>query len=248
MADHDHADRLPREVALQPGRGGDVEVVRRLVQEHHVGALQEQLRQHHPRLLPAGERPGLSGEVRRREAEATEDLLDPVVDRVGVLMLQAIPQLVVPPRGPVAVGVVLRLGHLAGRLLHLALEVQERRQARSSYRHQGLVRPEVRLLPEQADPDPRPPEQVAVVRRVQPRHEPHQGRLARPVRADQADPLAGPDLEPEVLEDRVARVLPAQAGRGDEDHRSRARRVGRRSVRIPPRLEDRGPGANGSLR
>ena len=57
VTDDDHADRLAAQVAFEPGGGGDIEVVRRLVQEHQVGAFQEQLRQHHPRLLAPRKRP-----------------------------------------------------------------------------------------------------------------------------------------------------------------------------------------------
>ncbi len=56
MAHDDHRDGLPRQVALEPFGRGDVEVVGRLVQEHQVGAFQQQLGEHHPRLLAAGER------------------------------------------------------------------------------------------------------------------------------------------------------------------------------------------------
>ena len=41
MADDDHRDRLARQVVLEPLGGLDVEVVRRLVEEHQVGALEQ---------------------------------------------------------------------------------------------------------------------------------------------------------------------------------------------------------------
>ncbi len=69
-----------------------------------------------------------------------------MVDRVGVLVLEPVVELVVAPGGPVAVVVVLGLGHLLGGLFHLLLDVEQRGQARSGDRHQRLVRPEVRLL------------------------------------------------------------------------------------------------------
>ena len=72
-------------------------------------------------------------------------------------------ELVVPAAGALAVGLVLGLGHLLGRLLELALEVHERRQARPGHVHQRLVRPEVGLLPQQADPDSRADVDVAVI-------------------------------------------------------------------------------------
>ena len=64
------------------------------------------------------------------EAQAGEDLLDPVVDRIGVLVLDLVVQRVVALGGPLAVGVILGLGHLLRGLLQLVLEVDQRRQAR----------------------------------------------------------------------------------------------------------------------
>ena len=156
VADDDHRHRLPRQVVLEPGGRLDVEVVRGLVQEHQVGALEQQLGEHQPRLLAARERPGRTVEVGRREPQAAEDLLDAVVDRVGVLVLEPVVQLVVAAAGPVAVVLVLGLGHLLGRLLELALQVEERGQARPGHVHQRLVGPELGLLAQQADPDAGP--------------------------------------------------------------------------------------------
>ena len=100
VADDDHRHRLPRQVVLEPLGRLDVEVVRGLVQEHQVGALQQQLGEHQPRLLAAGERRRRAVEVGLGEAEAGEDLLDAMVDRVGVLVLELVVQLVVAPARP----------------------------------------------------------------------------------------------------------------------------------------------------
>ena len=157
MAHDDHRHRLPRQVALEPFGRGDVEVVRRLVQEHHVGALQQQLGEHHPRLLAAGERATPSRwNSDSAKPRPDQDLLDPMVDRIGVLVLDLLVQRVVAARGPLAVGVVLGLGHLLRGLLQLVLKVDQRGHARLDDVDQRLVRREVGLLPQQADPDPRP--------------------------------------------------------------------------------------------
>ena len=65
---------------------------------------------------------------------------------------------------------------------------------------------------------PGPDVEAAVVGLVVPGEDAHQRRLARAVGPDQADPLAGADLELQAVEDRVARELPAQVIGGDEDH------------------------------
>ena len=69
-----------------------------------------------------------------------EDLLDAVVDRVGVLVLEPVVQLVVAAGGAVAVGVVLGLGHLLRGLFQLALEVDERGEPRPGDGHQASGR------------------------------------------------------------------------------------------------------------
>ena len=48
-----------------------------------------------------------------------------MVDRIGVLMLDQLVQVVVSPSGPLAVGVVLGLGHLLGGLLELVLQLHQ---------------------------------------------------------------------------------------------------------------------------
>ncbi len=219
---HDHhRDRLARQVALEPLGRGDVEVVRRLVEEHHVGALQEQPGQHHPRLLAAGERQRVAVELRLGEAQAREDLLDPVVDRIGVLVLDLLVERVVAERGPLAVGLIVRLGHLLGGLFQLVLELDQRRQARLDDVDHRLARREVGLLPQQADADARPAVEIAVIGPVVAGQELHQRRLAGAVGSDQPDALARPDLERQVLKHRIAAELPAESLCRDEDHGSR---------------------------
>ena len=70
VADDDHRHRLPRQVALEPFGGRDIEMVGGLVQEHQVGALEQEPGEHHPRLLAARERAGRPVEVRFGEAAA----------------------------------------------------------------------------------------------------------------------------------------------------------------------------------
>ena len=51
------------------------------------------------------------------------------------------------------------------------------------------------LLPQQADADPGPDEELAVIGLIDAGQDLHQRGLAGAVGADQADPLAGADLE-----------------------------------------------------
>ena len=55
VADDQHGLGLLDEIIFEPARGVDVEMVARLVEQHHVGRGQEQLGQHQPALLAATE-------------------------------------------------------------------------------------------------------------------------------------------------------------------------------------------------
>ena len=63
MADDDHRHGLAGQVAFEPFGRGDIEMVRRFVQEHQVGAFEQELGEHQPRLLAAGKRRRLAGET-----------------------------------------------------------------------------------------------------------------------------------------------------------------------------------------
>ena len=173
VADDDHRDRLARQVAFEPFGRRDIEMVGRLVQEHQVGAFQQELGQHHPRLLAAGKRGRRAVELGLGEAEARQHLLDPVIDRIGILVLDLAVELVVPPPGPFAVRRVFGLGHLGGGFLELVLQIDQRREPRLDDLHQRLAGLEAEFLAQQADPDSRA------------------GRRAGRNRADPAAPGAG---------------------------------------------------------
>ena len=72
-------------------------------------------------------------------------------------------ELVIAARGPLAVGLVFGLGHLLRGLLELVLELDQRGQPRLDDFDQRLAGLEVGLLAQQADPDARPDEEVAVI-------------------------------------------------------------------------------------
>ena len=113
-------------------------------------------------------------------------------------------QLVVAPLGPLAVGRVFRLGHLLGGLLELVLQVDQRGEPRLDDLDQRLAGLEVGLLPQQADPDSRPDEELTVIGLFQAGQDLDQRGLAGAVGPDQADPLAGANLERQLGEDRIA--------------------------------------------
>ena len=68
---------LPRK-SLEPGPGLEIEVIRRLVEEHYVGVLEEDLGEGDAHLPATREFPQGSVEVALAEAETLEDLADSI--------------------------------------------------------------------------------------------------------------------------------------------------------------------------
>ena len=66
MCDHQHRARVVGQERLQPLDGVDVQVVRRLIKEEHIGGRHQRARQHHPSAPPARE----AAERARRPAAA----------------------------------------------------------------------------------------------------------------------------------------------------------------------------------
>ena len=155
----------------------DVEVGRRLVQENERGVLCERLRQGHALLLAAGQ-PG-DGAVRQRgEVDGGQGGVDALAVRLGQALGPA------EPRRP-AQGDDLAGGKVHGQVGLLA---DERDLARAR-----AARPVAHGAAGQLQ---RPG------RRDQPGDGAQQRGLAGAVGAHQSDPLAGPDLERHVAQDR----------------------------------------------
>ena len=91
VADEEHGRVEPAEIVLQPAGGLEIEMVRGLVEEEHVGRRHELLRQAEAAALAAaqpGERagPGLVG----IEAQAVEDGVDPGGEGVAALAVEPV--------------------------------------------------------------------------------------------------------------------------------------------------------------
>ena len=153
------------------------------------------------------------------EAEAREDFFDPVIDRIGVLVLDLS-----------SWSSSYRRPARSRSSSSSASAISWAASSSSCWRSSSDARPDLTtsisvwpggksgLLPQQADPDPGPDEQVAVIGLIAAGQDLHERGLAGAVGPDQSDPLAGADLERQVHEDRIAAVLPAKPLCGDEDH------------------------------
>ena len=179
----------PAEVLLEPLEGGDVEVVRRLVEQQQVGVGDHEAGEGRAGLLPARQRRRRLVPLLAREPEAGQRLVDALVERVPAEDLE----------------LVLQIG--VGVLLDSMVPLEARRASRPSgrgaaapwrtaARRSGAAmnsRVEVRLLGEQAERQAALAMDLALIGLVEAGRDPEQGRLAGAVRADEADPVAERD-------------------------------------------------------
>ena len=232
MRDDEDGAAHASDEALEQGEPGEVEVVRRLVEQEDVEAREEDPRQRRSRGLAAGERlerlverlgpePHLreDGGGPRGEVVAAEG--EEAVERLGRgrgelrLLLEA---------GRELVELRLGLGH-AGALREVAAQRLTRR---------GLV-----LLREVADGERgRRAADAARVRLLEPGQDPEERRLADPVRADEADSAPRGERQRHAAQDELGPVVLGDLdggeradGRPPDGRDGRGARRGRRGAR-----------------
>jgi hypothetical protein len=199
MGDGDHRARILLEVALEPGHGFRIQVVRGLVEEQHVRLLQQEAAQGHAADLAARQRRDVG--IPRGNAERVHGDLDGAVEIPAIGGLDG----------------VLHPGLLLEQLLHLiavhrlaeaGIDLVEARQESPHLAHaffdiaaHVLGGVQARLLGQIADLDaigrPRLAEEVL----VHARHDAQERALACPVRAEDADLGAGIEGKPDTLQD-----------------------------------------------
>ena len=214
---------------FEPLGGLDVEVVRGLVQEHHVGLGQQQLRQHEPVLLASAER--FDGLVERgtrlrgtrlrvaAEAKAVEDAFDLVVEIVGVAGLHLVLEVVVAIGQAFVLQRVVAMAQLLGDGNQFLLHGHEPREGALGLVEEGAAGLPLRLLLQVADVERGMADDQAAVGLFLAGQDPHQRGLAGAVGPDEADPLAGAKFERHPIEDRLGAVVLLKAFNLEEDHR-----------------------------
>ena len=186
----------PAEVLLEPFEGVEVEVIGRLVEQQQVRIGDDQARQRRPGLLATRQGRRRLRPFVPREPEAAQRALDPLVERVATEDLVLMEKL--------GIGVVGHPSLALHRRQPLGHPIEMRRagpdrgpQVRRG--HERLV--EVGLLGEQAERQAALAMDLAAVRFVTTGRQAEERRLARPVRADQPDPVAERDRRVDRIED-----------------------------------------------
>ena len=223
VADQDQRAGIGLEIALQPDRGLQVQVVGRLVEQQQVRLREQQRGQRHAHPPAAGEFAAGALLCRLVEAEAGEDPRRARRGRLGPDHGQALVNLGQPGRIAGGFGLGQQGAAFAVRGQH---RVEQRPAAAG------------RLLGHLADPHPARQPHVAGVGVQVTGDQPQQCRLAGAVAPDQAHTPAALDRDRRALEDgspRVAKghVVDVQhAGRGDST--AEARQLSARRVRPCP--------------
>ena len=185
MRDDEHGAAHAREEALEQSEPGEVEVVRRLVEEEDVEAREQDAGERGARGLAAGERGERLVERLRLEAHVREGSAGARLEVVAAEGEEAVERLAVR-RGQVRIAL-----ESARELVEARLGLGDAGAAREGAT-QRLPRPDVVLLREVPDGERgRRPADRARVRLLEARQDPEQRRLPDPVRADEADAASG---------------------------------------------------------
>ena len=211
VRDDDRRPLVALEELLQPADGDDVQVVRRLVEQQHVGVRGEHLGEQHAQLEAAGERRQRLAVDLARDAEPLEDLARPRLERVAVVAQDQVLEL------GIAVGVELGLG--VGQEL-LLLDHRLPDLVVAHHRHledRHVLVAEVVLL-EHAELEALGHRHRPLARLLVTGEDLQEGGLARAVRPNQAITVAGVELDRGPGEQGLGSIALTEIG--DGDHRA----------------------------
>ena len=146
------------------------------------------------------------------EAEAVQHLFDAVVDVEGVVVAEQFVEAIVARCQAFALRFIGRFGQRLGGADHVVVGGEQFVERGLGLGEQGAAGGEVRLLAQQGHARAGVQADVAVVGLVEAGQQAQQRGLAGAVGADQADALAGVQLEADVLEQRPLVEAARQAG------------------------------------
>src|SRR5947209_1292063 len=211
VRDDDKGPLQVAEIALQPLHGGNIKVVRGLVEEENIGILKQRAGEVGPRALSPAEAGDWRVPVRLGESEAGEDALDPlaiVITNMLDIMLQT----------PVLLDL---LGAGASRR-HLALQgaqpllgCQGLGEDIEKHLVEGMRVLEHRLLRQIDDLDALRPPHAAAIRLIQAGDDTQKGRLAGAIDSDQTGVIAALEAKGDILEDELGAIELGDAGEHD---------------------------------
>ena len=186
VRDHDHGPVVAGQEVLQPGEGGEVQVVGRLVQQQQRWRQQEQPRQRRPHAPAAGKLRQRAMQLVGPEAEAAQDGARRRLEPIAAERLEAVLEIAVA-RGE---RVTRRRLEGAGDVLHLALERPHLVEAAQRFHQHGAGGAGGDLLRQIPDGGGARAAHLPGVRLVETGQDPAERGLAGAVGADEPDALA----------------------------------------------------------
>ena len=208
---HQQCALVALEELLQPDEALQVEMVARLVQQHDVGAHQQDARQRHAHLPAARQRADVAVHHLLAEAQAGEHLARPPLERIAVELLEARLHLAVALDQALHLVRAIRIPHGRFELLELGRHRAHRAGAVHHLRHGAATRHLAHVLAEVADGHAAIDRHLALVGMVLARDHPEQRGLAGAVGADETDFLALLERRRGLDEEELVAVLLADA-------------------------------------
>ncbi len=187
---HQQRALIALEEAFQPDQAFEVEVVARLVEQHGVGAHEEDAGERDAHLPAAGERADVAVHHLLGKAETGEHLARPALERVAVELLETRLHLAVARDDVVHLVRAVRIGHRGLELLELGRDGAHRAGAVHDLGRGTAARHLADVLAEIADGDAAIDRHLALVGVILAGDHPEQRGLAGAVRTDEADFLA----------------------------------------------------------
>jgi hypothetical protein len=188
MRGHQQGALITFQELLEPDQALEVQMVARLVQQHGVGAHQEDAGQRHAHLPAARQRADITVHHLLAKAQSGEDLARPPLQRVTVQFLEARLHLTITRDDIVHIGPV-GISHRGLELRQLGGDDTDRAGAVHHFRHRAAAGHLADVLTEIADGDAAIDRDLALVGNLPARDHPEQRRLAGAVRTDETDLL-----------------------------------------------------------
>ena len=192
---------------LEPDDGLDVEMVRRLVHQQHVGVAEQDAGHRDAHLPAARERADVAVDAIVIEPQAVQHFAGLRLEGVAAEVLVLLLHLAEPREDAVHVARLRRVGHGVLQGLEFVVKRAHAPAAGNRLVEHRAPRHVFDVLAEVADGDLLRDADLALVGLLVAGDHPEQRRLARPVRADQAHLLAGIELERGVDEQQLPAVL-----------------------------------------
>ena len=204
---HQQRPLVALEERLQPDQALEIEMVARLVEQHGVGAHQQDAGERHPHLPAAGERADVALHHLLAEAQSGQHFARSGLERVAAEVLEPAVRLAVALDDRIEVVGLVGIGHRRFQLAQLGGDGAHRAGAVHHLGDGAAARHFADVLAEVADGDAAIDRHLAFIGRFLPGDHAEERRLAGAVGADQADLLPLPQRRRGLDEEEVMAVL-----------------------------------------